>query len=1198
MAIPAPSRSAPKPEAAGPQVAGPKTAVAVRLPAAAYRAARAQLAGLGPTLDYGAFVWLETTTAELSAVESSGVPAEVYSDPFTLHLGGRAFDPLRDGVSLPPGWATDGDGADLHLVQFVGPTRSAWLEELQEEGLEIVQYIHPFTYVVWGDGKTLARATAGAGQVRWRGSFAAAYRVLPQWQILSDEPLAANVLIYRGAGVAGVLERLEALGAEMQSQAVLNESFALATLELPGSAFKAVARVPGVYSVQPVPLDGGLRGEMSNQVTANNLDGAQMAFPGYLDWLADIDLDGSGVIVANVDAGVEDTHPDLANRLLPCTGRTCGNSARSDHGTHTAGIMTADGASGMADGQGFLRGLGMAPGARLVEQLYSPWYSQAGGMLLLMADSWRNGAVVSGNSWGTSNTAEGYDNYAMQVDIGVRDSDPGTAGNQPLSYVLSIENGNGGYQTQGSPDEAKNILSVGCTKMQRTDGSQNPEIDDLSANTAHGPALDGRNLPHLVAPGCSVDSTVRSGYQIVCGTSMSSPHVSGAVALFVQYYRRLTGLDPSPALVKAAFLPVAHDLAGHHDADGGILGHPFDSKQGWGRLDAAAVLNPEAAAIYIDGPVILGETGEVWQKGLDAADLARAVRIMLVWTDAHGHGLGGDTPAWNNDLDLLVEAGGQTYRGNVFGADGWSEPGGSADGKNNTEGVFLAPGTASQFRVRVVAANVTSDGVPEQGDATDQDFALVCYNCVSQPGFALVADPDHYEVCSPGSASGTIRVERILGFEQPVALVATGVAEGCAVTFAPAEITPPGQSQLTLQVDAGALAGDHRLVVAGTSQVTRVQTTTVGLRIDPALPGRLALLSPDDGALELLPDNVQLAWQALSEASSYGLQVDTHPAFPSPLVDEAGLVHTGYQPGAQLALNSCYFWRARAENACGAGAWSPAARFGTDWRAVLLADGAEAGADSWTADGLWHISSAPEDPCAMAHQGSGSWYYGQEPACDYDVGTNRGSLTLASPVDLSSVQGPTLLSFWSWEQTEDGDSWDRRRVYLSADGVDWAEVWESTESLSTWHPVTLDVSAYLGGDLYVRFEFDTVDSISNGYRGWYVDDVDVVAALPPLNPPQVLEVTPGHIPAGSETPLAISGQDFDPGSMVLLDEIPLADVTYVDGQALVAVVPAGLPDGVYAVTVINPDCQAATLSHALVVGDPTLFYYHVPLIFR
>jgi hypothetical protein len=322
----------------------------------------------------------------------------------------------------------------------------------------------------------------------------------------------------------------------------------------------------------------------------------------------------------------------------------------------------------------------------------------------------------------------------MQVDIGVRDSDPVTRGDQPLTFVLSFMNGNGGTSSQGTPDEAKNLFNIGSTKMQDSDGAQILEIDDLSANTAHGPALDGRTIPHLVAPGCRVDSTVTSGYGLLCGTSMASPHVSGAVALFIERYRGLAGADPSPALVKAAFLAVGRDLAGHDDADGNTLGHPFDSKQGWGRMDLGAVVDPPDGVIYVEQDTVLDATGEQWSATFAVDDPSQQVRVMLVWTDAPVHGLGGSTPAWNNDLDLEVDAGGATYLGNVFGASGWSATGGTADDRNNTEGVKLGPAAPdTEVTIRVIAANVSSDGVPAAGDATDQDFAVVCVNCLTEP---------------------------------------------------------------------------------------------------------------------------------------------------------------------------------------------------------------------------------------------------------------------------------------------------------------------------------------------------------------------------------------------------------------------------------------------------------------------------------
>ena len=147
----------------------------------------------------------------------------------------------------------------------------------------------------------------------------------------------------------------------------------------------------------------------------------------------------------------------------------------------------------------------MAPGANLVEQVYSPTYTYPDGMLTLMTQSYRNGAVVSGNSWGPSGTALGYDEDTRLVDIGVRDADPDAPGNQQLSYVLSIMNGYGDTSSQGTPDEAKNIFTIGATVMQNSSGEQNTNINDLAIVTGYGPALDGRTIPHLVAPGCEVD---------------------------------------------------------------------------------------------------------------------------------------------------------------------------------------------------------------------------------------------------------------------------------------------------------------------------------------------------------------------------------------------------------------------------------------------------------------------------------------------------------------------------------------------------------------------------------------------------------------------------------------------------------------------------------------------------------------------
>lgn len=216
---------------------------------------------------------------------------------------------------------------------------------------------------------------------------------------------------------------------------------------------------------------------------------------------------------------------------------------------------------------------------------------------------------------------------------------------------------------------------------------------------------------------------------------MASPQVTGAVALFYEKYRRAFGGDPSPALVKAAFLPVAHDLEGNFNSEGGILGHPFDSYQGWGRLDAEAVLDPsdDLVVVYFNQENLLNDTGEFWTYTFTSPAPVPYLHAMLAWTDAPGAGLGGDTDAYVNNLDFTLTVNSDTYLGNNFDANGLSTTTGTPDGMNNTEGIFLENLPAGTYTFTVTAANIAGDGVPNLGDETDQDFALVIY--VSKDAF-------------------------------------------------------------------------------------------------------------------------------------------------------------------------------------------------------------------------------------------------------------------------------------------------------------------------------------------------------------------------------------------------------------------------------------------------------------------------------
>lgn len=171
--------------------------------------------------------------------------------------------------------------------------------------------------------------------------------------------------------------------------------------------------------------------------------------------------------------------------------------------------------------------------------------------------------------------------------------------------------------------------------------------------------------------------------------------------------------------------------------------------------------------------------------------------------------------------------------------------------------------------------------------------------------------------------------------------------------------------------------------------------------------------------------------------------------------------------------------------------------------APLLVDGFESGLGNWTATGLWNLEFET-DTCGSGvspfPSPSFSAYYGDDSTCTYDTGaTNSGTLTLNTPVTIPG--DGWMLSFWSYEETECGGDcgYDNRYVEVSGDGGStWTPLGECG-SEGAWYQKFFDLTAYAGMDLLVRFRFDTVDSIGNGYFGWMIDDVALGVPAAPLS---------------------------------------------------------------------------------------------------
>jgi hypothetical protein len=182
---------------------------------------------------------------------------------------------------------------------------------------------------------------------------------------------------------------------------------------------------------------------------------------------------------------------------------------------------------------------------------------------------------------------------------------------------------------------------------------------------------------------------------------------------------------------------------------------------------------------------------------------------------------------------------------------------------------------------------------------------------------------------------------------------------------------------------------------------------------------------------------------------------------------------------------------------------------------TVFSDDMEHGINGWTASGLWHQSTS------RANSPTTAWYYGIEASRNYDTGTaNSGGLT--SPViDLRKPGAAPVLIYREWREMEDVSLFDTARVQVSAKINTWDTVYQSELSTAIdplnwqasaafyggwnltlkskfstpqWASRAIDLSAYAGKKIQIRFVFDTVNEGFNDFEGWHVDDVNVFGA--------------------------------------------------------------------------------------------------------
>lgn len=626
----------------------------------------------------------------------------------------------------------------FYVASFKARITDATRAQLARTGVDILGYEPDNSYIV--------AAT--------RAEVAAARR-LPALSVVTPVAPVRKLGIDLDAGRAFV--DVTTSGSDLASQGVLRAVDAVNDLmtvrmTVDAEGLRALAARPDVLYIEPALQRLHTEDEKTVQTIAGNIGDDNRLVPGYLEWLDKVNVNGKGITVSIVDTGINGSHPDLADRIA--TTIDYGEGPVSEppydtggHGTHVAGIVggspSGEGST-YADPEGFLYGMGVAPRVQLVNQnllgLFAPGTGGEDNYIRfreVSKDAYDAGARVWNASWHTGQGSRaGYLAPARVFDLLTRDVLPKTPASEEFLFVFSA--GNAGASGPTVPKEAKNLIAVGSTMSGRgIHWPQTSDPDTVSSFSSQGPTKDGRIFPTVSAPGGNVISaralegsaslacgTPVDGFAYYCqisGTSMAAPHVTGSAALIQQWWKRERGAYPSPAMVKALLVNTATDI--------GIPDIP-NNFEGWGRVTLDPIFDRKSPPTVLDQTTTFHTAKDAFSFSV-GSEGKKPLKITLAWSDAAAT-VGADK-VLVNDLDLVVEkldvgAGGtkvvEVYRGNIF-ANGASKRGGKADRLNNLENVYLSKPKAGIYRITISVANLPGDGVPNNLDKTDQDFALV-----------------------------------------------------------------------------------------------------------------------------------------------------------------------------------------------------------------------------------------------------------------------------------------------------------------------------------------------------------------------------------------------------------------------------------------------------------------------------------------
>ena len=898
------------------------------------------------------------------------------------------------------------------------------------------------------------------------------------------------------------------------------------------------------------------------------------------------------------------------------------------------------------DAAGYKYNLGIAPYVKVGSSVVfdpntftSPDYED------LQSRAYRDGMRISSNSWGAA-VGGTYTSTSQRYDALVRDAQPASAavpvaGNQEMVIVFAAGNSGSGANTVGSPATAKNLITAGAAENVHPFGAADQcGITDAQADSANdiiffssrGPTDDGRIKPDLVAAGTHVSGGVGqnvpgdgsgTGTALTCfdatgvcagpgtsnfwpvgqqwstassGTSHSTPLIAGAAALVRQHVINTTGSAPGSAMVKALLMNGARYMTGVSAND-----NLYSNNQGMGHLDLGMTLDSTARLMRDEVAAdLFTATGQTRTFNIFISDPAKPFRVTLAWTDAPGSTTGS---SYNNDLDLTVAVGANTYLGNVFTGRS-SVTGGVADIRNNVESVFLPAGVTGLATVTVTATNINSDGVPGNASPLDQDFALVVYNvCDTQPdaptgATASVPGLNQIQVDWTAPAVGNVQEYHIYrGTAAGGPYTQVGIAPAAATTYTDSTVSGGTTYYYVVRAvdcaesvdsnEVSALAtGDCRLlpVFAGLTSATNAGAATCG---------------------------VDLAWSAATPSCAGPITYTVYRSRTAGFTPgtatriATGVTGTTFSDAANLIFPNRYYYVVRAVESAGSslnedtntiessaqptGAVTPAIGYFDDLDGTRPAN----------ADAYWQTAGAGaaniQKSICHFQSTTTAWRFGGTVGntCPSAYANNlTPTLTLGGDGSVAGINGFVFpaagagsLSFrhaWNMESgfdgvileysttgaagtyTKVGTTATPTEPYITAGGYNGSigalggACWSSTQALTngSFLTTTVNVDALFGQTAWFRWSYRTDSSVVR--EGHYLDDVNLTVdafgscttgTVPP-GPAATYSVT---LPATSAAGTAVTAdiQAFDSMEQVAIGYSGTANLSTSDAQATI-----------------------------------------------